>query len=158
MREPTDEERALLEHRRHRFEGFLEERMPVLKDFMERLQLPNPAMVLLEADRYLPPLDQWMKTQDVPAEDRVWIITRIGYFVGEWLVQRFGGYWFLNDIPDSRYFGRYVVGRFSRIKLQNPDTMVDPFQVAADYISEPPGRSLSKILGVVEEQLLEMQV
>jgi hypothetical protein len=34
--------------------------------------------------------------------------------------------------------------------------MIDPFGVAADYIAEPPGRSLSKILDEVEAELLQM--
>ena len=59
--------------------------------------------------------------------------------------------WFLNEIPDSRYFLRYVVGRFAG--APNPAAMVDPFQVADVYLSRPPGRSLSAIVSQVEDEL-----
>jgi hypothetical protein len=151
MRKLTENERAEVSCRRAGFDRFLEERMPVLKDFMDRLELPNPAMVLVEAERYLAPLDQWIKDQVVSPDDRIWILTRLGYFIGEFLVQRLGGHWFLNDIPDSRFFGRYVVGRFHRIT--NSNAMVDPFQVAEAFLHELPGRSLSHILAQVESEL-----
>src|SRR5258708_6538850 len=108
MRALTEEERAELDRRLATFEKFLEERMPVLTTFMEQLELPNPAMVLVEADRFLPPLDEWMRDQVITNSDRTWILTRIGYFIGEYLVQKFSGCWFVNDIADSRYFARYV--------------------------------------------------
>src|SRR5208282_6942055 len=98
MRELTQDERAERNRRQVTFGKFLEERMPVLADFIERLELPNPPMVLMEAEWYLPSVDAYMKSQVVPPEDRVWILTRLGYFIGELLVQRFSGCWFLNEI------------------------------------------------------------
>lgn len=153
MRELTFDEEEIIEHRRKGFNTFLEERMPVLTDFMQRLELPDPALVLVEADRYLPALDQWLKDQIVDPSDRIWILTRLGYFVGEYFVQRFGGYWFLNEVVDSRYFGCYVVGRFAGVS--NVNAMVDPFTVANACVAEPPGRSLSTLLTVVEKELAQ---
>ena len=151
MRKLTESERAEVDHRRIGFDQFLEERMPVLVDFMERLELPNAPMVLKEAERFLPALDQWMKDQVITPDDRVWIQTRIVYFIGEYLVQQLGGCWFLNEVPNSRFFSRYVVGRFTRVN--NPNAMTDPYHISDVYLSEPPGRSLSEILAEVEKEL-----
>jgi hypothetical protein len=151
MRPLTGEEQSQIDRRRARFDAFLDESMPVLTDFMQRLDLPNPPLVLVEAEKYLPAIDLWMRDQVVDDSGRVWILTRSGYFIGEYLVQRQGGYWFLNDAPDSRYFGRYVVGHFSR--ASHPSAMVDPFGVASEYVNEPPGRSLSAILDQVEDEI-----
>jgi hypothetical protein len=63
-----DEE--IIEHRQKQFDSFLQERMPVLADFMGLLELPDPAMVLVEADRYLPPLDAWLKDQVISPSDK----------------------------------------------------------------------------------------
>lgn len=153
MRGLTLEEKEILDRRRSGFEAFLDERMPVLLDFMQRLELPDPAMVLAEADHFLPALDAWLKNQVIEPADRNWILTRVGYFVGEFLVQRLRGHWFLNDVPDSRYFGHYVVGRFAR--PVHPNAMVDPFAVAFAYVSEPPGRSLSRLLTDVEKEIVK---
>lgn len=123
----------------------------LLAEFLGLLALPDPAKVFIEAEPYLPPLDQWLKVQIVNAEDRVWLLTRVGYFVGEYLEQRRGGEWLVNEIPDSRYFARYVMGRFDN----NPNAMVDPFEVADICISEPPGRSLLRLLDRVEKEIAE---
>src|SRR5262245_39326005 len=100
MRELTKAEMDLIDRRRTRFDLFLEERMPVLTEFMRLLELPNPAFVLVEADKYLPALDQWFKEQVIDSSDTAWILTRLGYFVGEYLVQRLRGCWFLNEVVD----------------------------------------------------------
>lgn len=153
MRKPTPEEIQILDRRSKGFATFLDERLPVMLDFIERLGLPDAAMVLVEADKFLPALDAWLKDQTIDPADKVWILTRIGYFVGEYLVQRLRGYWFLNDVPDSQYFARYVVGRFAR--ASNRNAMVDPFAVADAYVSELPGRSLSRLLAAVEMEIAE---
>lgn len=151
MRELTPDEQALRDRRRAGFEAFFQESMPVLVEFMNNLELPEPHMVLRDPDRFLAPVDAWMRNQEVAAEDRVWILTRLGYFIGQLLNARHGGHWFLNEVPDSRYFLRYVVGRFTRIP--NPNAMVDPFHVADVYLSQPAGRSLSAFVNEVEQEL-----
>jgi hypothetical protein len=63
--------------------------MPVLADFMQCLGSPDAPGVALEADRSPLAVDTLMKDQGVTSEDRVWVV---------------------NEIPDPRYFARYVVG------------------------------------------------
>lgn len=153
MRELTDAEQAELKRRKEKQGKFLAERLPVLADFAERLELPNSIMIVNDPASYLPAIDDFMRDQIVEPEDRAWIMTRIGYFIGELLVQRQGGCWFLNEIPDSRFFLRYVVGKFRR--GINPYAMVDPFNVADEYLAELPGQSLQNIVNEVESELLK---
>mgnify|MGYP003668084495 FL=1 len=151
MRELTQLEMADLGRRKAQFNSFFEERMPVLTDFIERLELPNAPMVLVEANTFMPALSQYMESQQIDGEDRTWILTRIGYFIGEWLVQRYGGGWYLNEVPDTRYFLRYVVGRFSGIPNQN--AMIDPFSIAELFVDSPCPRSLVNMLADVDSEL-----
>ncbi len=151
MRELSLTEQADLSRRKAQFNSFLEERMPVLTDFVERLELPNAAMVVVQADSFLPAVSHFMQAQEIAVEDRTWIVTRIGYFVGEWLVQKYGGCWYLNETPETRYFLRYVVGQFARLRNQN--TMVDPFFVAETFVDTPCPRSLVNVLADVDSEL-----
>lgn len=151
MRQLTPDEQELLDTRIRDFNAFHEERMPVLVHFMEVLAMPEPAMVLLHADRYLPPLDQWLQRQTISEEHRVWLLTRVTYFVGEYFVQSLNGYWLVNKYPETRTFAGYVVGGFS--KISNPNAMLDPFSIADECLAEPPGRSLSKLIAEGEREL-----
>lgn len=151
MRKLSIEERELIDRRRARLDKFIYERMPVLTEFIGLLGLPEPPRVLLEAEKYLPEIDLWIKTEKISDQVREWVILRVGYYIGEYLIQRHGGYWFLNEQPDTRTFGRYVVGGFTRDA--KPGAAVEPFDVAADYVDQPPGRSLTAMLNMVEEEM-----
>jgi hypothetical protein len=151
MRELTEQEKANRDRLRGKMEQFLAERMPLLADFAERLELKDSVMIVIDPEKFLEPVDEFMRYQVVEPEDRGWTLTRLGYFIGELLVHRLGGCWFLNEIPDSRYFLRYVVGRCTGIS--NSDAMIDPFYVADVYLSEPAGRSLSNFLDQVTGEL-----
>jgi hypothetical protein len=155
MREFTDQERDTRDRRKLRFPAFCQESGPVLQDFFTRLGCPEPTAVLNEPERFLPFLDFWMRDQDIALEDRTWILTRLGYFIGQFFLIRFSGSWLLNEIPDSRFFLRFVVGQFGQ--LRNPRAMIDPFQIADEYISSPPGRSLISIIAEVEQELVASQ-
>jgi hypothetical protein len=151
MRELTTDQRALFERRRSQLDAFFEESRPVLVDFMTRLELPEPHLVLKDAVRYLPAVDQWMSAQVVTPEDQNWIGTRIGYFIGEVLNQHLGGHWFVEDDPQSPNFGQYVVGRFTQVP--NPSATASPFALAMYYVSQTPSRSLSDLIARVEKEL-----
>jgi hypothetical protein len=151
MRELSKQEQRRRDRLRIALDQFLAERMPVLADFANRLELTDPVIIVADPEKFLQPIDEFMRYQILEPEDRVWILTRLGYFIGELLINRLGGCWFVNEIPDSRYFLRYVVGRFPSIG--NANAMIDPFYVADVYLSQPPGRSLSMFLDQVTEEL-----
>jgi len=153
MRALTKEEKKTRDKLRKGFDRFYREMMPVLADFVDRLGATDAPMVITDPERFLGLIDVFMKDQVVEPDDHTWIAARIAYYIGELFVQRFGGCWFLNEIPDSRYFLRYVVGSFHRIK--NHNAMFDPIDVAFDYCSEPPGRSLIRIVDEIDKELRE---
>lgn len=153
MQQLTEEQRALRDKRLEKLSAFLSERMPVLADFAERLELQNAASIVIDPERFLPSIGLWMRNQVIADEDdRVWIVTRLGYFIGELLIQRMGGgAWFLNESPESRYFLDYVVGRFPG--LQNPNALVNPFEVADAFVGSSPPRDLTGLVEQVEGEL-----
>jgi hypothetical protein len=145
----------LLQQRRAGFDPFYEELMPALVDFVERAGIKPGYGVLRQASLYVEHLTQALSGLAVSSEeDRTWLLARVSYFIGEYLVQKYSGCWYVNDIEGSRYFARYVVGRFSA--LNNPVPMVDPFEVAQVFVDTPPGRQLDALLGEVESELAGM--
>ncbi len=148
----TREQQELLDRRRAAFDQWLTERMPVLRDFAAALNLPHPPLIVADPERYLPPIDAWLRDQVVEPDDWGWAVSRVGYFVGEVLIQRFAGCWLVCDATDSRLFARYVVGRFHRVP--NPAAIADPVEFAAVYLSKPPGRNLAEMLETVGGELL----
>lgn len=152
----TSEEMLLLEKRKAGFDQFYQELMPVLVDFAGKLGI-NPAHeVLQHAGQFAPYFDQALQSMVVANEqERFWLLTRIGYFIGEYFAQKYAGCWYVNDIQGSRYFGRYVVGRFSR--LSNPRAALDPFLIAQAYVDAPVPRHLVKSLAEVDTDLAQVK-
>jgi len=148
-------EHLTLDRRRREFAVFLEEMEPVLSDFAGRLGLPNPNTATTEPEKFLEPVDAFMKEQIISDEDRIWILARVAYLIGQVLNQRLEGTWLLNENPNSLFFLRYVVGRFKRVR--NPQATVDPFDVSTAFLSQPPGRSLAGIISEVEQECLRHQ-
>lgn len=151
MRELTENQKAELQRRKATFDEFFQESVPVLVDFIESLELPDAWRVAYEPDLFLPAVDAWTSKQEVTPEDWVWVVTRIGYFIGYVFTERLGGHWLVDENPDSPHFAHYIVGNFNR--LPKPNQGVEPFAVAANYLSMPPGRSLVGEIGRVESQL-----
>jgi hypothetical protein len=146
---------SVLERRQARFDRFYEELMPALVDFVERVGIKPGHGVLNQAPLYVEHLTTALSGLTVSSdEDRIWLLARVSYFIGEYLVQKYSGYWYVNDIEGSRYFARYVVGRFSA--LNNLVPMVDPFEVAQVFVDTPPPRQLDALLGEVESELAHM--
>ena len=129
-----------------KFEQFLVERMPVLVEFARALSFPEPHRILNEPHLFSHGISDWLSQQAVGPDDRVWLVTRLGYFVGEYLNMRYSGAWFVNESPNSRYFGRYVVGQF--YKIANQSALADPFEVAMVAV-EPNAPSLEELLAEV---------
>lgn len=147
----TPDESTLLARRKTQFDDFYQEMMPVLVYFIQRLGQEQAHTVLNEASRFLGVVDDMFKSAPISAEDRSWVVTRIMYFVGEYFVQKFGGHWFVNDIPGSRFFARYVVGGFGSKAI--PNGQIDPLEVATAYADSPIPRDLIGLIASVEREL-----
>ena len=52
-------------------DAFLNERMLVLTDFMEDLGYEEPHLVLLQAERFIPSLSDYLKDQIIDKEDKI---------------------------------------------------------------------------------------
>lgn len=143
-----------LERRKAEFDQFFQDLMPKLVDFVGRLGIHPPHEVLKQAARYLPYVDRACSDMTYSNPDeRAWLLARIGYFIGEYLVQQYGGCWYVNDIEGSKYFARYVVGKFT--VLNSPLPMVDPFSVAQQYVDTPVPRKLEELVAVVTAELTQ---
>lgn len=88
----------------------------------------------------------------VDEEDKAWLLARLGYFIGEYFTQKYSGAWYPNENPASRYFARYVVGKFS-IASQR-ELNLDPFMIAEAYINMPMPRALEPLLQEAEQELI----
>ncbi|WP_175773480.1 hypothetical protein [Paraburkholderia phenazinium] len=145
-----------LESRKAGFEQFYKELMPVLVDFVGKMGISPAHEVLRHAGQFVPLLSNALQSVPVEnAEDRLWLLVRMSYFIGEYFAQKYGGCWYVNECPDSRYFGRYVVGRFAGLDTDLP--MLDPSQVAQAYVDEPVPRDLEKLLAAVDAELADLK-
>lgn len=139
----------LLARRMAEFETFRAERLPVLHEFCKALGFDQPHEVLIEPNKFLPLLDRGLQHAVISEENRVWLVTRIGYYIGEYLISLLGGYWLVDQDPLSPSFARYVVGDFS---CQGANTeVIDPFEIAQRYATTPEPRFLRQ---EIEKQLI----
>jgi hypothetical protein len=150
----TPEQNALIEKRKREFDAFYDELMPCLVDFVGRMGITPAHEVLRHAPMFVPNLSLALKDLVVVDEgDGVWLLTRLGYFIGEYFAQKYSGAWYVNENPTSKYLGRYVVGKFA-IRTQR-ELNIDPFVMAEAYVSTPTPRilALESILLEAEKEL-----
>ncbi|MDQ0610652.1 hypothetical protein QFZ83_004823 [Variovorax sp. W1I1] len=143
----------VLERRRAELEDFYKGLLPALVDFVDRLGIGPAHEVLNHAQQFAPHVETALRDL-APADedDRTWLLTRVAYFVGEFFVQKHQGCWYVNDVKGSRYFARYVVGRFPR--MPNSGTMLDPFEVARAFVDSACPRRLSDFLEEVDAAVM----
>lgn len=152
----TSEEILLLQKRQSDFSDFYAELLPALVDFIGKIGIKPSHEVLKHAVQFEPYLSQATQSFVIESvEDRDWLVTRMAYYIGEYFVQKHSGCWYVNEIQGSRYFGRFVVGKFD-IPSERA-LMLDPFEVATAYVTGPTPRSLRGLLAEVEKELLELR-
>lgn len=135
--------------RQQKFDHFYAELAPVLVDFIDVLGIDPATEVLKQAGEYLPFVEKALQDMAIAdEEDRKWLLVRMMYFIGEYFAQQYGGYWFVNETPGSRLFGRCVVGKFSKFAKGN--LMVDPFEIAQTYVDSPMPRRLTGLVAGIE--------
>lgn len=147
----SESDKALLASRLAGFAAFRTERLPVLHQFVEAIGGGENAYEVLNTPaKFLPLLEHSFNSLAVEEHNRVWLITRIGYFIGEYLLTAYYGCWQVDQDPQSTTFARYVVGDFSY--APRPGLSVDPFDIAQRYVDGPLPRSLAREieLGVQE--------
>lgn len=145
---PSQQAATPVEHQ-VKFDHFHAELAPVLIDFIDALGIEPAHEVLRQAGDYLPYVERALAEMAIAdVDDRDWLLVRMMYFIGEYFAQQYGGYWFINDTPGSRLFGRCVVGKFSKFAKGN--LMVDPFEIAVAYVDSAMPRRLSALVAEIE--------
>lgn len=134
-----------------KFEAFVSERLPVLHEFSKSLGFTNPHEILLNPEAFVDGLDSWLSEQNVSKENENWLAIRIGYFIGEYFVVKFGGCWSVCEAKESRYYGHYIVGEFDA--FNNPNALFDPVGASVELVRSSPGRSLKKLISEIEVTL-----
>ncbi len=144
---------ALLTRRQAGFDAFYEALIPTLVEFAGLMGVQPAHEVLTNANAFIPSLEKSLRDMAVSVqEDRAWLLLRVGQFIGEAFVQKYSGCWYVNDIEGSRYFARYVVGRFTGLGTVVP--MLDPFEVAQAFVDTPGLRNLQSLLDEVDAELV----
>jgi hypothetical protein len=155
MRELTEAEVELRTKRRKAFRSFVGDSKPAIMEFAEFLGVENPQTAVEQPEKFLKVLEAFLKVEDISEleqKDREWLHLRLMYFIGQLLLYRYGGIWFLNENPEAKSFLRYVVGYFERGSVPK-NLSVDPFSVVEDFLVEPPERSLLSTIKKVEEEM-----
>lgn len=155
MRELTATEVELRTKRRKAFRSFVADIKPAIMEFAEFVGVENPQTAVEQPEKFLKVLEAFLKAEEISEleqKDKEWLHLKLMYFIGQLLLDRYGGIWFLNENPESKSFLRYVVGYFEKGSVPK-DLSVDPFSVAEDFIAQPPGRSLISSIKEVEEEM-----
>lgn len=146
-------EPVVSQRQKERFVRFLEERTPVLVEFAKIIGASQPSIVLQDASELVELLHEWMADLEVEDDNaKFWLIARLGYFIGECFLQKYGGYWLLNDDPNSKFLVRHVIGGFSQIR--NGNAVLDPLEVALACVQQPLLRDFKGLLSIAEKELL----
>lgn len=148
----TPEESALLTQRQSSFREFEANRLPALIGFIETIGIQPGKHVSANAGAYLPHLTKVLRDMRCESErERTVLSARVSEYVGEYFAQRFGGSWYVNDVPGSATFARYVVGRFKT--APGSPVCIDPFEVGMAFARLPQPRDLASLLATVEREL-----
>lgn len=152
MRNLTEEEIYKLSKLKNDYAVFINDAYSILSDFAIRLNLQEPYFIIRNPDNYIKSISVFLENQIIKSDDLPWIVTRIGFFIGEYLNCKLGGCWYVNEWPDTRYFLRYVVGRFSKAKRKT--AMIDPFEAAHGFLKQPIKRDFLKFVLEIEKECL----
>jgi hypothetical protein len=123
-----------------------------MDDFLTRVGLPAASTPGFDYPKCSTALSEWLKGQVIPPDGASWVASSLGYFLGAYFIALHKGRWIVNETPGSIFFGRYVVADFP--SANHPSSMVDPLQMAADYVVTPVGRDLLSLIKSTETELV----
>ena len=141
----------LIQRRKTELDKFVTESFSVIVDFADRLGTNEPHKVLTDfnclKDFIFVTVNDFMKSQVVEQNDRIWIIARIGYLLGEYFKEKYSGYWTVNENRNSKQFGHYVI--FAKSPNTNAMYPIDVFSAAAEFIDQ----NLTSLIKEIEEEI-----
>ncbi len=154
MPDLTPEQIAIRDRRRNQYPDFVEQSYPALVEFAQTLGLAQPEAITTQPAAFLAALSAFFQHEDfsdLAAEERNWLHAMLTYYVGQYLIQRYGTLWQLDENPDSKFFLRYVITYFKG--GYNPNLKVDPASIVEEYLNQPPERDLAALIGEVEGEI-----
>jgi hypothetical protein len=143
MNDFTESVLKLRAKRQESFKNFVDGIEPALTELADFIGVENPQTAVKNPEMFLKVLDLYFKEENFRDLDLDAIKTlhlMLTYFIGQFLVFRHRGDWFLNEERDSKSFLRYVVGKFEDSSIRE-NIYVDPFDSAQKYLEKLPGRS-----------------
>ena len=129
MRDLTENERAIICQRKSSLDAFIEDSIVVLLDFGTELGVDRSPYLVRTPQLYVDIVNSHLKDVVFKPDERIMAIFVVGSFIAEFFSREFGGYWHVDDDPDSPYFSQYVVGHFSA--LGNTTFRISPAALAA---------------------------
>lgn len=141
----SSEQQSIIEERERAFPDVLAEMPGDLAELADFLGVPNYRFTRDGLEALAQTASTFLSNADVGSiddEQRMWLHTRMMYLIGELLNERHGGHWTLQSDPGSDFYGRYVVGGFSKY----PDRLVDPAEAAYEVLTEEPPRDLLRAI------------
>lgn len=147
--------KKIVQERRDNLEKFSKESYPVIVDFAERLEHSDPSSILLDQEvmsSFVGTVAEFMRAEPVDEETSVWISVRIGYLIGEYLIQKYEGHWGVNLNETSPQYGHYVIFALSP-KDKERAFPVDPFEAANEFVNQIPDRDLVSLIDEIEAMI-----
>jgi hypothetical protein len=153
MRTPTDRDNDLLLDAQERLARFVEESHKASHWLLETVDAAQAELWLTNLELALPAIGELFANEDIPSEEqREWWLP-LSAVLGDYVQQRFGGTWMVDDVPTSHSFGRPI------IELHTHGREIHRFDVmarAVDFLALPPPRDLmesvvSPIQGALEK-------
>ena len=140
-----------LQQRQDQLPAFAKEGANLLLELAQASELDAPERVLTQADQaalLLQTVDAQLTDAYLEAEDRDWLIPRLGYAIGQYFLLDYEAQWSVNTQRDSPQYGHYVVLVPSP---SDPSKVypVDPFEAAYEYAYQEPDRDLLSLLDEV---------
>lgn len=143
MRPLTNEERATMNRRNDDFPEVMADIPRMIKELADGVGLPGTGSPMERFDELLARVDEAIRDLDIQSLDEeayLWLLTRLGFFAGEFLARRHQGHWMLQTDPNADFFLRYIISGFEEPLGGN--TSVDPMHLAENTLRLPRGRSL----------------
>jgi len=151
-RELTPQEQEIVNDKLQLFPKFLSDVNPGIHRLMKQV-IDHPEPYLYDLEKFLPVLEDWLRDLDlssVPRSSWPWLELHIGYVYGTLLACLFDPTWQVCQDPDSKFFGRFVLGQFKHGVKKG--LIVDPFEAVAECLETPPPRSfLSQLHSTIQE-------
>ena len=145
-----------IQERRDNLEQFSKESYPVIVDFAERLEHSDPSSIFINKEAmslFVGTVAEFMRAEPVDEETGLWVAVRIGYLIGEYLIQKYEGHWGVNLNETSPQYGHYVVFALSP-KNKEKAYPVDPFEAANEFVNQEPDRDLISLIEEIEAMIL----